>query len=142
MRFSEAMRLGAMLGKQLKGHRRFNGSPDSCAIGAAELGIGLESWERAEHVWPWLCEGAPDPVTGQYDEIRIVVASLNNGWHNRMTVDAPQWTREEIARWVETLPQDQIPALENFTQKLNRKFNRLITTHVEKPQEKPEPAVV
>ncbi len=126
MRFSEAMRRGAAMGPQLRYQRHAYGvyqtaeyENATCAIGAAELGAGLDAglgWNysywllhKAEIAWPWIMTHVKHPLTGEFEEARSIVASLNNGvwdpWPGRDS-RPKAWSREQIADWVETLPQD------------------------------------
>jgi hypothetical protein len=117
MRLSEAIRLGAMVTSPLKGaFTSVDGS--ACAIGAAliavgQLKAGTPSYgahhckEAAERLWPEFY-GQPQiacPVCGA--QKRFLVAHINN---------AHDWTREQIADWVESIETAQESVIENADQ--------------------------
>jgi len=99
MRMSEAMRLGAMLRPQAFGVQ-WDGV-GTCAMGAAfEAAHGSANYVgEVFHPWPRLFAlRVASPVT--YDGVswfRDVVTQLN---------DCHGWTRERIADWIATLPED------------------------------------
>ena len=74
MKLSEAIRLGAMLGKKMDGKLYDGyGGGGSCAVGSALLALGL-------------------------------IAHLNNKTKRPQDSHQPHdWTREQIADWVETI---------------------------------------
>jgi hypothetical protein len=112
MRFSDAIRLGAMLRKQA--YRSFlNEHGDgTCAIGAALEAVKGKRWLRSviksdkssrEIVAETFPEALPivaNPVnpSGAPSQLYVIVAYLN---------DTEKWTREQIADWVDTvIPRD------------------------------------
>jgi len=100
MRLSEAMRLGAMYGPQLKYIlTKDNGS--NCALGAIVFAIyGVEGWSKAVgerwgpvfNRYPHLIKYTTNPVTKWAGILSGVIVDLNNN---------QSWTRERIADWIE-----------------------------------------
>lgn len=100
MTLSEAIRLGSMLGPQIRGHVVGPGH-SSCALGAAMIAVRYHNrcgtpWElkalfpiTASIVRCPSCAGTPAVLSA-------CIVHLN---------DAHRWTREQIADWVETLEQ-------------------------------------
>ena len=101
MRFSEAIRLGAMLKPQAFGET-FTGTR-TCAIGAAKDAVGalmsLFSSVAREYGWPT-----------EKELKELVCPTCRLAWPNRKTPgviahlnDDHRWTREQIADWVESI---------------------------------------
>ena len=104
MTLSEAIRLGSMLGPQIRGHLV---GPDhsSCALGAALIAVGLHDrcatcWELKERfkaLFPITASLVRCPSCGgSHFSVGGCIVHLN---------DAHRWTRGQIADWVETLEQ-------------------------------------
>ena len=99
MTLSEAIRLGSMLGPQIRLH--FVG-PDhsSCALGAAMIAVGYHNrrgtrWEL-KALFPITASIVRCPSCGDSCCLVDCIIHLN---------DAHRWTRGQIADWVETLEQ-------------------------------------
>jgi hypothetical protein len=99
MTLSEAIRLGSMLGPQIRGHLV---GPDysSCAIGPAMIAVGYHNpptgWE-IEALFPITASIVRCPSCGDSHFCLVgCIVHLN---------DAHRWTRGQIADWVETLEQ-------------------------------------
>lgn len=111
MRFSEAIRLGAMLKPQAFGVI-YGNNGGTCALGAAADALGrLDDLSREvvpslSNIWPpeWDIVSQADPVRRlrcpdcfrRYSTAGVVAMHLN---------DLHCWTREAIADWVETTEQ-------------------------------------
>ena len=110
MTLSEAIRLGSMLGPQIRGH--FVG-PDhsSCALGAAMIAVGYHNrlatrWELKvllKALFPITTSIVRCPSCGAAVRTRCLVGYLA-GCIVHLN-DAHRWTREQIADWVETIEQ-------------------------------------
>lgn len=103
MKFSEAIRLGAMLGRQ-GFYAMFGADGASCALGAAALAV----WGREDRgdqdyfaIWPWLNRCAMCPACVAKDSFHVPVPVMEIV--ARHLNDAHRWTRERIADWVESL---------------------------------------
>ncbi len=102
IRFSEAVRLGAMLTKQARGdYFRYGRGGEvvaTCAYGAALLAVGAADKENRDSQprWPYMRRLAVCPARGCGEVHRRsdLVMHLN---------DDHRWSRERIAAWVETL---------------------------------------
>lgn len=109
MKFSEAIRLGAMLDQQAYGHLDKDGT---CAMGAALKAAGLNVWDfvspydAARERFPILNVDAAIPPayrdrycnSRSHAPVDAIVVGLN---------DQMRWTREQIADWVETIERAQ-----------------------------------
>lgn len=125
MRLSEAMRLGAMMGRQLFNH--LVDGMDSCAIGAVVLTIGVELSRLKTHQiwdadalrrrWPFLdaivqqpcaCAREPRPRAFGRNECDLwpTIVHLNN---------EHRWSRECIADWIESLEPTLDPSIHQET---------------------------
>jgi len=111
LELGEAIRLGSMASEKTKFIRHDAGR--SCAIGAAEIAVGIV----AETYWPEILLPCQHPVTGKSLPLVSIIASLNNGYvwphcNNGSGLCFPEWTREEIADWVETLERPSQPTID------------------------------
>ncbi len=100
MRLSEAIRLGSM-------DLPWGGSYTHCAVGAAVHAIG-KHWEHDKGAasipvpfvawkhWPILNTIQAHPVSEHHFDMNTIISDLN-GWSK------PNWTRERIADWVESI---------------------------------------
>jgi hypothetical protein len=103
MTLSEAIRLGSMLGPQIRG-RYYGPNHSSCAIGAALLAIGKDAETSPAPYFPQLhivavcpsCNLLPKRFPNSHFSLWAIIAHLN---------DAHRWTRQQIADWVETIEQ-------------------------------------
>jgi len=112
MKLSEAIRLGSMLKPHVKHSLVAYGR--TCALGAAldaagALGIAEDDgdpgpYEAAEAIWPILKSPVRHPAYRECADLRKVITSLN---------DEFDWTREQIADWVETIERQQPQAHES-----------------------------
>lgn len=106
MKLSEAIRLGSMLKPQGFGSVHWDGR--TCAMGAAMDAVGglgagecFSGWYAWIRRWPVLSSllGKPCHVCGEPMGVEgIVITHLN---------DVHQWTREQIATFVEGIEQQQ-----------------------------------
>jgi hypothetical protein len=98
---SEAIRIGAMLKPQAFGWYEQGGG--TCAIGAAGDAVGgLTNVTKTR--WPILDAHVMCPVeacSGNVHNVGAIVVHLN---------DNHQWTREQIADWVQTVESERQPA--------------------------------
>ena len=102
MRFSEAMRLGAMLRPRQAFWLLHDPSDNStCAMGAACEAVGiLDTIEyggrytgKGPQEWRWITMAMLCPACSHFhDQVQALVIHLNNDH---------RWTRERIADWVE-----------------------------------------
>lgn len=104
MKFSEAIRLGAMMKPQAFG-KTFDGEGRTCAVGAAYDAIGKLT--------------APGFAIDQLNEVFPIIATLHKkscpvcstddfGWWVIPHLnDEHKWTREQIAEWVEMIERAQ-----------------------------------
>jgi hypothetical protein len=99
MRFSEAIRLGALLNPQGFGQLMDNGK--TCALGAAfaaigqikEIQYGFLNWPEE---WKWInIKSIQCPNCGDRNKVLWIIAIHLNDRH--------KWTRESIADWIESL---------------------------------------
>lgn len=89
---------------------RLDKNGERCALGAAELGAGVDV-NTAERYWSALRE-----TWAVHPEIKVtwplihIVVSLNNGWYHReLGSEAWEpWTREAIADWYMQFETDEI----------------------------------
>lgn len=121
MKLSDAIRLGAMLGPQLRGGMYLPSSGGSCALGAAILAIGkMDDVRRTQQLpnqgglrfrditpasWRWIQADrtCPECHAGSPTSTYKLIAHLN---------DSHWWTREQIADWVATIePADVLVAV-------------------------------
>lgn len=95
MTLSEAIRLGSMLGPQIRSD--FVG-PDhsSCALGAAMIAVGYHNCQGLKALFPITASIVRCPSCGDSWCLVDCIIHLN---------DAHRWTRGQIADWVETLEQ-------------------------------------
>lgn len=110
MKFSEALRLGAMqLPEPVCPLQVFERDKDgricsACALGAAAFAVGIE-YDVMEATynnldcellkrWPWLSLEVVIPTMSLHGNVAFAVSTLFEMKH---------WTREAIADWVETL---------------------------------------
>lgn len=102
LQLSEAIRLGAMLKPQAFGAVVKNGG--SCALGAALEAVGAcksaaDGWaEEVFDRWPIACRTVDYPGVNFGGDRRVLLGSAC--W---ILNDADNWTREQIADWVETI---------------------------------------
>jgi len=93
MKFSEAIRLGAMMTPQV--FRTPLTDDGACALGAALLAVGARPEEAVRSAlsrWPWASAVSADcPGCGRSRTVFMVITHLN---------DRHRWTREQIAKWV------------------------------------------
>lgn len=111
MQLSEAIRLGAVLGKQMIG--KFNdGDDNTCAVGAAGLAIGLK-YNPMQYVteireaFPLLKQSVQNPVKCDdvscgrphriLNSVGATIIHLN---------DSHNWSREKIADWVQSVERE------------------------------------
>lgn len=114
LRFSEAIRLGAMLRPQcFNAMYKNNGS---CALGAAREAVGASNAASFVTciVWPWTGTLHNCPVGCDANQIypgankscvTTIVVHLNDVHH---------WTRERIADWVESIEPDAAADVETI----------------------------
>lgn len=107
MTYSEAIRLGAMLGPQAFGclRRRMKSGTQYCASGGALEAIGkfpacsgdggLIIWQT----WPWAEARLADLPCGCFGGTTTTEAVFHLN-------DIHRWTRERIADWVETIERE------------------------------------
>lgn len=101
MKLSEAIRLGAMMGKQAFG-RAYGANGSACANGAAMQAVGGYSiWVE----WPWLRTDVTCPACKLSGTTGVAIAHLN---------DIHRWTREAIADWVATIEPEEVHASETI----------------------------
>ncbi len=100
MKLSEAIRLGAMLGPQLRGRLTSRKENGSCALGSALLATGkARTYNAVKKRWPWIMDYASCPRCMSFNcRINAVITHLN---------DSHEWTRERIADWVATIEAQQ-----------------------------------
>lgn len=101
MRLSEAIRLGAMLKPQAFNSRARDAS---CTLRAATEALGIPdhvfsdstvlNYAALEDRYPFLVTATTHPVDGSLARATAVIWNLN---------DTHQWTREQIADWVESI---------------------------------------
>jgi len=110
MRLSEAMRLGAMYGPQLK-HVLTREDGSNCALGAVVFAVyGVEgwnksfgnAWQKVINLYPQLHQNTTNPVTGLVNHLSFTIVDLNN---------ERNWTREQIADWIEQTFEQPAPAV-------------------------------
>lgn len=111
MKLSEAIRLGAMTSPRQCFGKLADGFGGLCAMGCALAAIGREmnEWIELPFMWRWLGSIDDCPVCGtRYKGHRTtnIVAHLN---------DDHQWSREQIADYIETLESAEQPALKEAT---------------------------
>jgi hypothetical protein len=116
MRLSEAIRLGAMISPQARGHffqQTVSGKESviaTCALGAASLAAGGSSFPIARpafHTWPILAltvpaAELPSGIAKGRRPLRLadLIILLN---------DMQGWTRTEIADWVQQFEERHLP---------------------------------
>lgn len=94
MKLSETIRLGAMLGPQLRNGSTLEGS-SSCALGAALLAMGTYLMGDLYRQYPILKDAVTGPIqNGGRHPLDYWIVLLNDHF---------QWTREQIADWVQTI---------------------------------------
>lgn len=103
MRFSEAIHLGSMLGRQIYGDLE-NSNGDTCALGAARKALGVKLFEAMRVFYmkrnsrcpecSFLHPTSPDAhFSGHHDYPILAISTHLNDFH--------KWTREAIADWLE-----------------------------------------
>lgn len=114
MPLTDAIRLGSMIRPKCSFYFFFNGQ--SCAQGAALEATGTPYTEfemmsgkcRDHHVtmiaqWPWTqTRRITCPVCGHEEVVKDVIAHLNN-----TGIGDHDWSREQIADWLETIDPDK-----------------------------------
>lgn len=108
MKLSEAIRLGAMMGKQLFGRFRSfeDGDDSSCALGSALKAIGSADCSVTEITdrFSWITVvNVACPACPAKDTCASVTVHLN---------DDHRWTRDAIADWVATIEPAEVHASE------------------------------
>jgi hypothetical protein len=108
LKLSEAIRLGAMLKPKAIGGV---GNDASCALRAASDAVGIDAVEIEcgpcvnysvlEHRFPVLRAWVMPPYGGEPAKVEGIIYTLN---------DCRDWTREQIADWVETIEPQADPA--------------------------------
>jgi hypothetical protein len=90
---------------------RLKSDGSRCAMGAAELAVGIETDNSrlAEKHWPFLDALNVHPFTGKQRTVATIVVSLNNGVCVFDKVYFEPWSREAIADWVETIEPQEVP---------------------------------
>lgn len=112
MKLSDAIRLGAMLGPQIRG--QYADHAGTCALGAAAVAVGAGVGARSisdciSETWPWVHTTfaiSPDCAICHPTRVDSIILHLN---------DDAKWTREEIADWVATVEPQDAPAPELVT---------------------------
>ncbi len=104
LRFSEAIRLGAMLRPQSFDCLFDSVNERSCAIGAAIEAVSGKflylSDSAVYRMWPFLAGYGNCPVCRRSGPVLTRIICLNDGH---------KWTRERIADWVETIEPKEAP---------------------------------
>lgn len=96
MRFSEAIRLGALLGPQIHGSLLDESNQGTCALGSAALALGIMGKGWPEPLGEFLDTFQRCPVCEPtlHGWLRNIIAHLN---------DSHNWTRERIAGFVQSI---------------------------------------
>lgn len=100
MKLSAAIRIGSMKTRQIK-HQLNDGKNGRCALGAAYDAVGLfdnkkVSFSSVCNMFPIITKNVPLPtsISNRLYLLGSTIIYLN---------DSLNWSREEIANWVETL---------------------------------------
>jgi hypothetical protein len=98
MKLSTAIRIGSMTTKQIRIDATDDGN-GRCAMGAAIDACGVvvsrTGWpEQITTLFPHINRLVENPATGEYESLMSAIYILN---------DHCEWTREQIADWVEHL---------------------------------------
>lgn len=110
MKLSEAMRLGGMTTKQITGtlFRQLlpGGEVGTCALGSAAYAMGLvsNSYSNICARWPILNQEIVSPDIKAKEQLMDVIVGLN---------DQKNWTREQIADWLEKEVEPRFPQYNN-----------------------------
>src|ERR1700722_14204815 len=99
MKMSEALRLGSMLGPQIK-HQRHNGFGGKCALGMIEAATGKGQFRLLGSEFKFLKTFVAHPISSIILDVELIIADLNNGG-NYTESEFDAWTPDQIATWLE-----------------------------------------